>query len=183
MLGVFVPKFFDATLSKSYEQVHSEAKIKGFTILILLKVLSLELRYCFSVYSNFCLNFFWEYKMWPLTKLNWTKLRQPTWQNFFPTWNFPISFKPKLAIAEFFWKMQRKTWYSIFGLDAMPLSLKNLLLMNYQTYFHNFGPMWEAAWRHAKVDQDTKNGLKIPHVFTPLVAQRQRRWNYVHCGD
>ena len=42
--------------------------------------------------------------------------------------NFPISFKPKVAIAEFFWKMQRKTWYSILGVDAMPLSLKNLLL-------------------------------------------------------
>ena len=28
----------------------------------------------------------------------------------------------------FFWKMQRKTWYSILGLGAMPLSLKNLLL-------------------------------------------------------
>ena len=26
------------------------------------------------------------------------------------------------------WKMQRKTWYSICGMDAMPLSLKNLLL-------------------------------------------------------
>ena len=34
------------------------------------------------------------------------------------------------AIADFFWKMQRKTWYSILGLDAtMPLSLKNLLLI------------------------------------------------------
>ena len=44
--------------------------------------------------------------------------------------NFPISFKPKVAIAEFFWKMQRKTWYSIFGLDTMPLSLKNLLLID-----------------------------------------------------
>ena len=32
--------------------------------------------------------------------------------------NFPISFKPKVAIADFFWKMQRKTWYSILGLDA-----------------------------------------------------------------
>jgi hypothetical protein len=42
--------------------------------------------------------------------------------------NFPISFKPKVAIAEFFWKMQRKTWYSFLGLDAMPLSLKKLLL-------------------------------------------------------
>ena len=32
--------------------------------------------------------------------------------------NFSISFKPKVAIAEFFWKMQRKTWYSILGLKA-----------------------------------------------------------------
>ena len=37
-------------------------------------------------------------------------------------------FQPKVAIAKFFGKMQRKTWYSIFGVDAMPLSLKNLLL-------------------------------------------------------
>ena len=44
--------------------------------------------------------------------------------------NFPISFKPKVAIAQFFWKMQRKTWYSILGVDAIPLSLKNLLLRN-----------------------------------------------------
>ena len=42
--------------------------------------------------------------------------------------NFPISFKPKVAIADLFWKMQRKSWYSILGVDAMPLSLKNLLL-------------------------------------------------------
>ena len=34
----------------------------------------------------------------------------------------------KVAIAEFFWKMQRKTWYSILSVDAMPLSHKNLLL-------------------------------------------------------
>jgi hypothetical protein len=26
--------------------------------------------------------------------------------------------------------MQRKTWFSILGLDAMPLSLKNMLLRN-----------------------------------------------------
>ena len=35
-----------------------------------------------------------------------------------------------VAIAEYFWKMQRKTWYSILGVDAMPLSLKKLLLKN-----------------------------------------------------
>ena len=30
----------------------------------------------------------------------------------------------KVAIAEFFWK----TWFSILGMDPIPLSLKNLLL-------------------------------------------------------
>ena len=39
--------------------------------------------------------------------------------------NFSIYFKPKVASAEFFSRMQRITWL---GLDAMPLSLKNLLL-------------------------------------------------------
>ena len=39
-----------------------------------------------------------------------------------PSWLSQFSF------AEFFWKMQRKTWYSILGVDTMPLSLKNLLL-------------------------------------------------------
>ena len=61
--------------------------------------------------------------------LNWDS--QPF--SLSPQRNFPISFKPKVAIAEFFWKMQKKTWNSIFGADAMPLSLKNLLLINVQT--------------------------------------------------
>ena len=43
-----------------------------------------------------------------------------------PCWLSQFS-KTKVAIAEFFWKMQRKTCYSILGLDAMPLSLKNQL--------------------------------------------------------
>ena len=59
-----------------------------------------------------------------LAKLNWDsqlgKLFSLTSQR-----NFPISFKTKVAIAEFFWKMQRKTWYS------MPLSL-NLLLNEFR---------------------------------------------------
>ena len=61
----------------------------------------------------------------------WICLKWPNRADLFPYLpkeNFPISFKPKVAIAEFFWKMQRKTWYSILRLDAMPLSLKNLLL-------------------------------------------------------
>ena len=78
-------------------------------------------------------NFFWEGREKSLP--NWlfqfscAKLRQPTGQTFFP--NFPKEFSHFLqAIAEFFWKIQRKTWYSNLGLDAMPLSLKNLLLTN-----------------------------------------------------
>ena len=59
-----------------------------------------------------------------LSQFSKTKLRQR---------NFPISFKPKVAIAELFWKMQRKAWYSILGVDAMSLSLKNLLLNNHRT--------------------------------------------------
>ena len=39
-----------------------------------------------------------------------------------PSWLSQFSF------AEFFWKMQRKTWYSILEVDAMPIFLKNLLL-------------------------------------------------------
>ena len=46
-----------------------------------------------------------------------------------PWWLSQFSFA-KVAIAELFWKMQRKTWYSILRVDAMPLSLKNLLLKN-----------------------------------------------------
>jgi hypothetical protein len=49
-----------------------------------------------------------------LSQFSFAKLRQPAGQ----------------AIAEFFWKMQRKTWYFILGFDAMPLFLKNLLLSN-----------------------------------------------------
>ena len=53
----------------------------------------------------------------------------PSWLSQFSSQrNFSISFKPKVAIAEFFWRMQRKTWYSILRVDAMPLFLKNLLL-------------------------------------------------------
>ena len=76
-----------------------------------------------------------------LYQLNLAKLRQPTGQTFFPT--FPKEFshflQTKVSIAEFFWKMQRKTWYSILWGDAMPLFLKNLLLRALQTFlFHDF---------------------------------------------
>ena len=52
--------------------------------------------------------FIWEGrdKSWPskLSQFSFAKLRQPTGQNFFllSQRNFPISFKPKVAITEFF---------------------------------------------------------------------------------
>ena len=64
-----------------------------------------------------------------LSQFSFAKLRQGRPFSLPSQRNFPISFKPKVAIAEFFWKMQGKTWYSILGLDAMPLFLKNLLLI------------------------------------------------------
>ena len=50
-----------------------------------------------------------------------------TWLSQFSV-DWDSQFKSKVAIAEFFWIMQRKTWYSISGVNAMTLSLKNLLL-------------------------------------------------------
>jgi hypothetical protein len=45
--------------------------------------------------------------------------------------NFPISFKPKVAIAKFVWKMQKKVWYYEKWVDAMPLFLLDDLLSKY----------------------------------------------------
>ena len=69
-----------------------------------------------------------EYQVFPsLAKLNWDnqlgKLFSLPSQR-----SFPISFKPKLAIARLLWKMQEKTWYSILGLDAEPLFLQEDML-------------------------------------------------------
>ena len=44
--------------------------------------------------------------------------------------------------------MQRKTWYSILGVDAMPLSLKNLLLseiLDWVEIHHNFYVVVQAT--------------------------------------
>ena len=42
--------------------------------------------------------------------------------------NFPISFKPKVAIAEFIGKMKKQSGIMKSGLDAMPLFLLDDLL-------------------------------------------------------
>ena len=61
---------------------------------------------------------------------SWLSANRADLFSYLPKGIFSISFKPKLAIAEFFLKMQRKIWYFTFGVDVMPLSLKNLLLSN-----------------------------------------------------
>ena len=74
--------------------------------------------------------FLWEGREKGLPSLvltNWNKQQDRPFSRTFQR-NLPISFKSKLGIAEFFWKMQRKTWYFILRVDAMPLFLKNLLL-------------------------------------------------------
>ena len=61
-----------------------------------------------------------------LSQFSKTKLRQPTGQTFsLPSQrNFSISFKPKVAIAKFIGKMQKKkSGIMKSGLDAMPLFL------------------------------------------------------------
>ena len=45
--------------------------------------------------------------------------------------NFPISFKPKIAIAKFVWKMRKKSGIMKSGLDAMRLFLLDDLLKEY----------------------------------------------------
>ena len=50
--------------------------------------------------------------------------------------NFPISFKPKVAIPEFFWKMQKKSGIMKSGLDVMPLFLLDDLLICARQHIH-----------------------------------------------
>ena len=47
--------------------------------------------------------------------------------------NFPISFKPKVAIAKFIGKMQKKSGIMKSGLDAMPLFLLDDLFNKMET--------------------------------------------------
>ena len=53
--------------------------------------------------------------------------------------NFPISFKPKVAIAKFMGKIQKKSGIMKSGLDAMPLFLlDDLLSSNVKTKLEIF---------------------------------------------
>ena len=67
-----------------------------------------------------------------LSQFSFAKLRQPIGQTFFPI--FPKEFSHFLqTIDSHSWVLlenAKKTWYSILGVDAMPLFLKNLLLEN-----------------------------------------------------
>ena len=73
-----------------------------------------------------------------LSQFSFAKLRKKQ-SRLFSLPSQRISFKPKEAIDEFFWKTQRKIWYSILRVDAMPLSLKNLLLNDLNFCQHRLG--------------------------------------------
>ena len=67
------------------------------------------------------------FAMATLAKLNWDSQLDRTFS--VPSQrNFPISFKPKVAIAKFIGKMQKKSGIMKSGLDAMPLFLLDDLL-------------------------------------------------------
>ena len=62
------------------------------------------------------------------SKLNWDSQLGRTFS--LPSQrNFPISFKPKVAIAKFIWKMQKKSGIMKSGLYTMPLFLLDALLI------------------------------------------------------
>ena len=79
--------------------------------------------------------FFWVKKGLPCwaSQFSKIKLRQPTGKLFsLPSiMNFPISFKPKVAIAKFIGKMQNKSGIMKSGFDAMPLFLLDDLSSTY----------------------------------------------------
>jgi hypothetical protein len=66
----------------------------------------------------------------PCWCLSLAKLREPTGQSFFlPSQrDFPISFKPKVAIVKLIGKVQKKSGIMKSGLNAMPLFLLDDLL-------------------------------------------------------
>ena len=67
------------------------------------------------------------------------KVRQPTGQTFLPYFqrNLPIFFKPKLSShSRVLLENAKKNMVFHFGVDAMPLSLKNLLLRALRMVFY-----------------------------------------------
>ena len=66
-------------------------------------------------------------KVGKLAKINWDSQQGRLF--FLPYQrNFPISFKPKVAIAKFIGKIKKKSDIMKSGLDAMPLFLRDDLL-------------------------------------------------------
>ena len=72
-------------------------------------------------------------------------MRQSTGQDSFTPFlrNFPISFKPKVAIAKLVWKMQKKSGIMKSGLDAMSLFLLDDLLNH---FFHSTPQLYMGVW-------------------------------------
>ena len=66
----------------------------------------------------------------------------PCWLSQF---SFAISFKPKVAIAKFVWKMQKIFGIMKIGLDAMPLFLLDDLLK--KAFIKEKGGTWQGFRR------------------------------------
>ena len=108
------------------------------------------------------------------------------WENrekSLPCWLSQFSsFKPKVAIADICWKMQRKAWYSILGLDAMPLSHKNLLLSQFYHNMHIIPLKVQAHWILIK----PPSGHPFKLAKGPYSRQRYKRteatnaWQFDH---
>ena len=88
-------------------------------------------------------------------------------------------FTSNLRIAEFFWKMQRKTWYSILGLDTMALSL--LLIMK-----HNMRIKGEIKYLsrtffiHSRWPVPVPSSVRI--LSGLLVSLKHVKWNKTACA-
>ena len=69
--------------------------------------------------------------------------------------------------------MQKKNWYSIFGVDAMPLNLKNLLLIEsseYELYYCRILPdrplFWKANLKYySNVDSSVAKAKCVVYVL------------------
>ena len=56
--------------------------------------------------------------------------------------------------ADFVWKMQRKTLYSILGVDAKPLSLKNLYQISFRLCLMNGEIIHMSSWMNCMFETD-----------------------------
>ena len=87
--------------------------------------------------------------------------------------NFPISFKPKVAIAKFIGKMQKKSGIMKSGLDAMPLFLLDDLLsyLKHLKIIFLLG-FWQKKSRKAPPCLSLCHGVFFKHFFSYSESSR-----------